>query len=265
MEQPTANSQQPTSPHVIVLGSGTSNGIPTLGVTYPTGYLDNPKNHRTRPSIIVLGPTGNLLVDCAPEMRIQVTRENIREIEAVLITHTHADHVMGMDDLRSISLRTKRDVVIYTLPRYQEDIRRIFPYAFADFPPEIEVPRFDLRDVPEVLHVGGLDFDMFQVWHGKTPVLAFRVNDFAYVTDVSDIPPEGRAKLNGLDTLILDAVRIKPHPNHFHLAKAIEVAQQIGAKKTYFTHLSHDYDHDKTNADLPKGIELAHDRLRIPI
>src|SRR5690349_19243585 len=149
-----------------------------------------------RPSILVQGQTGNLLVDCSPEMRIQVTRENISTIEAVLITHTHADHVMGMDDLRSISLRTKRDIPIYTLPRYQEDIKRIFPYAFADFPPEIEVPRFDLRNVPETLQVGGLAFDIFQVWHGKTSVLAFRVNNFAYVTDVSEIPPEARKHLN---------------------------------------------------------------------
>jgi len=264
MDQPTAHSQ-PQTPQVIVLGSGTSNGIPTLGVTYPPGYLNNPKNHRMRPSILVQGPTGNLLVDCSPEMRIQVTRENISTIEAVLITHTHADHVMGMDDLRSITLRTKRDIPIYTLPRYQEDIKRIFPYAFADFPTEIEVPRFDLRDVPDQLEVGGLTFHIFQVWHGKTPVLALRVNNFAYVTDVSDIPPEARAHLNHLDTLILDAVRYKPHPNHFHFEKAIEVAQEIGAKMTYFTHLSHDYDHDKTNADLPNGIELAYDRLRIPI
>jgi len=236
-----------------------------LGMTYPPGYLDNPKNNRTRPSIIVLGPTGNLLVDCTPELRIQVTRENITNIEAVLITHTHADHVMGMDDLRSISLRTKRDMPVYTLPRYQEDIRRIFPYAFADFPPEIEVPRFDLHDVPETLSVGGLDFRFFQVWHGKTPVLALRTGNFAYVTDVSEIPGEARALLNGLDTLILDAVRLKPHPNHFHYEKAIEVAKEVGAKRTYFTHLSHDYDHDKTNAELPPGIELAYDRLRIPI
>jgi phosphoribosyl 1,2-cyclic phosphate phosphodiesterase len=252
-------------PEVIVLGSGTSNGVPMLGMTYPQGYLDNPKNNRTRPSILILGPTGNLLVDCSPELRIQVTREGITDIEAVLITHTHADHVMGMDDLRSITLRTKRDMPIYTLPRYQDDIRRIFPYAFADFPPEIEVPRFDLHDVPETLEVGGMKIDIFQVWHGKTPVLALRTGNFAYITDVSEIPLDARAKLNGLDTLILDAVRLKPHPNHFHFERAIEVAKEIGAKQTYFTHLSHDYDHDKTNAQLPAEIQLAHDRLRINI
>ncbi len=265
MDQATSHKPQATSPQAIILGSGTSNGIPTLGVSYPDTYLANPKNHRTRPSLMLVGPTGNLLVDCAPEMRIQVTREGITKIDAVIITHTHADHVMGMDDLRSITLRTKKDMTIYTLPRYQEDIRRIFPYAFADFPPEIEVPRFDLQDAPDHLDIGGMSIDIFQVMHGNIPVLALRTGNFAYVTDVSYIPPEARAQLNNLDTLILDAVRIKPHPNHFHFDKAIEVAQEIAAKKTYFTHLSHDYDHDKTNAELPPGIELAYDRLRIQI
>jgi phosphoribosyl 1,2-cyclic phosphate phosphodiesterase len=249
----------------IVLGSGTSNGVPMLGVQYPPEYLANPKNHRTRPSILLLGPAGNLLVDCTPELRIQVTREHIYEIEAVLITHTHADHVMGMDDLRSITLRTKRDMPVYTLPQYQEDIRRIFPYAFAEFPVGVEVPRFDLRDVPQRLNVGGMEIDIFQVWHGKTPVLALRTGGFAYLTDVSEIPEEALTHLKGLDTLILDAVRKRPHPNHFHYEKAIQVAKEIGARQTYFTHLSHDYDHDLTNAELPFGIELAFDGMRIPI
>jgi phosphoribosyl 1,2-cyclic phosphate phosphodiesterase len=249
----------------IVLGSGTSNGVPMLGIQYPPDYLSNPKNHRTRPSILLLGPAGNVLVDCSPELRLQVTREEIYEIDAVLITHTHADHVMGMDDLRSITLRTKRDMPVYTLPQYQDDIRRIFPYAFAEFPAGVEVPRFDLRDAPEVLNVGGMEITLFQVLHGRAPVIALRTGDFAYVTDVSEIPPEARRHLDGLETLILDAVRKRPHPNHFHYERAIEVAQEIGAKKTYFTHLSHDYDHDLTNEELPSGIELAYDRLRIAI
>lgn len=252
-------------PQVIVLGSGTSNGVPMLGLRYPAEYLANPKNHRTRPSILIEGPNGNLLVDCAPELRVQMTRELIYDIEAVLITHTHADHVMGMDDLRSISIRTRQDMPVYTIPRYQEDVRRIFPYAFMDFPPGVEVPRFDLRDVQETIDVGGLEYEIFQVWHGPTPVLGLRTRGFAYITDVSEIPLEAREHLNGLDTLIVDAVRFKPHPNHFHFEKAIEVSQEIGAKMTYFTHLSHDYDHDKTNAELPPSIELAYDGLRIPI
>src|SRR5579859_4210341 len=241
---------------VIVLGSGTSNGVPSLGVTYSEKFLANPKNHRTRPSILFAGSEGNVLVDCAPELRLQLLREHIMMVDAVIITHTHADHVMGMDDIRAFCLLTKRSMPVYTTPEYQEDIRRIFRYAFEDQPTG-EVPRFDLIDIPERFHCCGLDLQVMTVMHGPIPVLAIRVNDFAYVTDVSYIPAEARVRLNGLETLILDAVRYRPHPNHYHFDKAIEVATEIGALNTYFTHLSHDYDHDLIESQLPKGIHLA--------
>ena len=253
------------TPEAIILGSGTSNGIPTLGIEYPPGYLDNPKNHRTRSSVVLKGPTGNLLVDCSPEMRLQLTREEIMMVDAVLITHTHADHIMGMDDLRSFCLRAGRDMPIYATPNNQTDICRVFKYAFEDFPPGIEVPRYDLRPVPEILDVGGMPIRTMWVLHGSLPVVALRLGDFAYVTDVSEIPPEAWDQLQGLGTLVLDAVRIKPHPNHFHFDKAVEVALELGATQTYFTHLSHDYDHDITNAALPRAIALAYDGLRIDV
>lgn len=191
-------------------------------------------------------------------------REDVFDVEAVMVTHTHADHVMGMDDLRSLCLKYQRPIPIYTAPRYQEDIRRIFPYAFQQFPKGIWVPRFELYDVPAVLNLGGLEIRTFWVEHGPLPVLALRVGGFAYVTDVSHIPEEAWNQLTGVETLVLDAVRYKPHPNHFHFDRALEVAREIGAKKTYLTHLSDDYDHDKTNAELPDDIELAYDGLRIP-
>ena len=248
----------------VVLGSGTSNGVPMLGVEYPTEYLANPKNWRTRASIILLGPGGNVLVDCAPELRLQMAREKLTRIDDVIITHTHADHVMGMDDLRSICMKTKRPMPIYADESSQADIRRIFPYAFAEHAAGIEVPRFDLHCPGEVLELCGMEIQILRVMHGpKVQVLALRVNDFAYVTDVNFIPPNEMKRLRGLDTLILDAVRYKPHPNHYHFDAAIEVAQELGARMTYFTHLSSDYDHDKTNAELPPGIQLAYDGLRI--
>ncbi len=249
----------------IVLGSGTSNGVPTLGIDYPPEFLANSKNHRTRPSLLLKGPTGNVLIDCAPEMRLQLIREDIKEVEAVIITHTHADHIMGMDDLRSFCLRMKRDMPVYTLPRYQEDIRRVFNYAFGEFPPGIEVPRYDLRDAPETLPVAGLELKLRIVEHGPWPVLAVLVGRFAYVTDVKTISSEVFEELRGLDTLILDAVRYRPHPNHLHFDAAVEMALELGARQTFFTHLSHDYDHDVVNATLPPGIALAYDGLRIPV
>jgi len=252
-------------PEAIILGSGTSNGVPALGKPYSPEFLANPKNHRTRSSLLLLGPTGNVLVDCAPEMRLQVTGLGITQIDAVIITHAHADHVMGMDDLRSICIRTKQPILVYTLEQHARDIRRIYEYAFREFPPGIAVPRFDLREMPETLTVGGIDIESFIVDHGDTPVIGLRVNKMAYITDVSFIPPAAEAKLQGLDYLILDALRYKAHPNHFNMDQAIAAARRIGAKQTYFTHLSDDYDHDKVNADLPKGIELAYDGLRLRI
>jgi phosphoribosyl 1,2-cyclic phosphate phosphodiesterase len=249
----------------IILGSGTSNGVPTLGIDYPAEFLANPKNHRTRPSLLLEGPSGSLLVDCAPEMRLQLLREGIGMVDAVLVTHTHADHIMGMDDLRSFCLKAKRDMPVYARPEAQADIRRVFDYAFRSFPDGIEVPRFDLRDVPDPLSVGGMEVETMTVLHGAMTVVALRLGDFAYVTDVSEIPEKSWRRLAGLKTLILDAVRIAPHPNHFHLARAIEVAQALGAEQTYFTHLSHDFDHDVTNATLPPGIALAYDGLRIDV
>jgi phosphoribosyl 1,2-cyclic phosphate phosphodiesterase len=194
-----------------------------------------------------------------------MARERECDIDSVLITHTHADHVMGMDDLRSISGKTGRDVPVYALPEHQDDIRRIFPYAFQEFAPGIQVPRFSMVDIPPVLELCGMTLLCFKVWHGKTTVVAFRTGDFAYITDVSKIPEEHYSLLDGLQTLVLDAVRLRPHPNHLHYDAAVEVAQRIRAKQTFFTHLSHDYDHDEFEKTMPDGIRLAYDGQRITI
>lgn len=249
----------------VVLGSGTSNGVPMLGVEYSPSFLAEAKNHRTRSSLLLRGPSGNVLVDCAPEMRLQLLRADVKSLDAVIITHTHADHIMGMDDLRSFCIVQRRDMPVYTLAQYQDDIRRIYPYAFREFPPGIEVPRFDLQDCPGQLELAGLQIRTFVVEHGTVPVIGLRVNNFAYLTDVSKIPDSVWPWLVGLETLVLDAVRYKPHPNHFHFDAAIEIAERIGAKCTYFTHLSHDYDHAIVEATLPPQIRLAFDGLELEI
>lgn len=247
----------------IVLGSGTSNGVPSLGIEYPTRFLRDPRNHRTRTSLVLRSAKGAVLVDCTPEMRLQLLREGIRHIDAVIVTHTHADHIMGMDDLRSFCLRTKRSMPIYAWPDYQADLRRVFSYAFKEFPDGIEVPRFELRDLPECLSLAGIDMEILRVVHGPWPVAGIKVGSFAYLTDVGDIPAPAWDRLKGLDCLILDAVRYKPHPNHFHFDRAVEVVSQLQPRITYFTHLSHDYDHAEDEAELPAEIRLAYDGLRI--
>lgn len=251
-------------PQAIFLGSGTSNGCPSLGFDYSQEFLSNPKNWRTRPSLLLRGPGGNFLIDCAPEMRLQLLREHVKDIEAVLITHTHADHIMGMDDLRCFELRSQKQMRIYAQPADQEVIRRVFAYAFGVYPPDVHVPKFELCNCPPVIKEAGLDIHTFIVMHGPTPVVGIRCGGLAYLTDVNHIPDPARPFLKNLDVLILDAVRRRPHPNHYHFDEAIRVAEEIGAKQTYFTHLSHDYDHDVVEStELPPHIRLAYDGLVI--
>ncbi len=253
------------SGEAIILGSGTSNGVPMLGVHYSPEFLANPKNCRMRSSCLLKGPTGNFLIDCGPEMRLQLVRESIFSVHEVLITHTHADHVMGMDDLRSFCMVEGRELSIYTLPRYQQDIRRIFPYAFGSVPEGVIVPRFDLRDAPEVLESCGLSIHIFEVQHGSVPCLGVRVNDFAYITDVSFISENVKFQLQNLDVLVIDAVRHEPHPNHFHFDATLAVIAELKPKMAYLTHLSHEYDHNTFEDSLPPNVRLAFDGLSIPI
>lgn len=236
-----------------------------LGRQYDPEFLANPRNHRTRSSILFQGPRGNLLVDCSPEMRLQLTREGILDVNDVIITHTHADHVMGMDDLRSISMHFHRDVRVTTLPQHQADIRRIYPYAFQPAAPGIFVPRFDLQDMQPEMTLAGLPVRLFVVKHGPTDVIGVRVGDFAYITDVSEIPDDVRPVLEGLDTVMLDSTRFAPHVNHFHFDAAMAEAERIGARLTVLTHLSHDYDHDAFEAGLPANVRLAYDGMRLPV
>jgi phosphoribosyl 1,2-cyclic phosphate phosphodiesterase len=249
----------------VILGSGTSTGVPTLGFDYTEAFLANPKNHRTRPSLLLRGPEGDVVVDCGPDMRLQLLREGVRDVAAAIITHSHADHIMGMDDLRSFSLRTGRPMPVYAQAADHEVIRRVFAYAFEPFPPGVLVPRFELLEAPALLQLAGLAIETMIVLHGSMPVLALRVGDFAYVTDASHIPGAAWARLQGLETLVLDGLRYRPHPNHFTLAQAVEVASRLAARQTYFTHLAHDFDHDLTNATLPAGMALAYDGLSLPI
>jgi phosphoribosyl 1,2-cyclic phosphate phosphodiesterase len=198
-------------------------------------------------------------------MRHQLLREGILDVESVIITHTHADHIMGLDDIRAFCLKYQKPIPVYASPESQADIERIFPYAFAESRPGIWVPRLEFREIRPQLAVAGLTIHTFFVDHGSLPCLAFRVNDVAYLTDVSHIPEGVMPALRGLKTLVLDAVRFRPHPNHFHFEKALEVAEEIGAETTYLTHLSDDYHHPVTEATLPKGIKLAFDGLNIQL
>jgi len=250
---------------VIVLGSGTSHGVPMIGCECAVCTSDDPRDKRTRPSIFVRCGAVRILVDTSPELRIQCLANGIREVDAVLFTHHHADHVAGLDDLRRFNWIMKRAVPCYGTERTLASIRRMFAYAFE--------PAFDSPHSRPQLDFHAIDHSPFEIHserivpipllHGPMPVLGFRFGRFAYCTDCSTIPEESMTLLRDLDVLILDALRPTPHPTHLSVDQAVELSRRIGAGRTYFTHMAHQLRHAETNASLPDGIELAHDGLRI--
>ncbi len=214
-------------------------------------------------------PEGNLLVDTPPDLWRQLVRERIGLIHATLFTHEHADHLFGLDDLRLFAHYLGRPVPIYCETAVEERIRKSFDYAFAPDAagyhaggvPQLEFRRIDTTPF-ELL---GAKVTPLRLRHGRFNVLGFRFGRVAYCTDTNGIPDETWPLLEGLDVLILDALRHKPHPTHFSLGEALEVAQRVGASRTLFTHLSHDLEHAITNEALPPGMELAHDGMKIPL
>ena len=254
---------------ILVLGSGTSHGVPMIGCDCKVCSSKEPKNQRTRSSIIVTHGGKSILVDTTPELRLQSLANNVRQVDAVLITHTHADHIFGLDDLRRFNDLSNAEIPVYGTSEVLEDIGRIFPYIFIHTQVGGGKPRISLNELESEFELFGLAIRSLPVLHGRLPVMAFRFEvgseSFGYVTDVSQIPDETMACLYGLDLLILDAVRFDPHPTHFGLYQALEVIAKLKPKQAYLTHLSHSFDHYEVNAQLPKGVELSYDGLRVVI
>jgi phosphoribosyl 1,2-cyclic phosphate phosphodiesterase len=254
---------------MILLGTGTSVGVPMIGCGCQVCRSTNPKNRRLRCSAILGLPGGNLLIDTSPDVRTQLLREQIGMVHSVLYTHEHADHVFGLDDLRMMQFYLGGPVPLYCEPPVENRIRKSFDYAFnldaqthPGAVPQLAFHRIGL-DPFEIL---GATFVPIRMQHGRRfEVLGFRFGNVAYCTDTNAIPPESMERLAGLDVLILDALRPRGHATHFSLEQAIEVAQQLAPKQTYFTHMSHELEHEATNASLPAGMALAYDGLRIDL
>jgi len=249
---------------VLVLGSGTSHGVPMIGCDCPVCTSGDPKDSRTRPSIWIRVGKTCLLIDTAPELRLQCVTHGVKRVDAVLFTHHHADHVAGLDDLRRFNHLSGRALPCYGAARTLDRLQRMFAYAFvAESDSPHSRPQLDLHPVePAPFTIGDAHIVPIPLMHGPLPVLGFRLGRFAYCTDCNHIPESSLALLTGLDVLILDALRHTPHPTHFNLEQAVAMAQQIGARQTYFTHLTHQLGHQRTNAQLPAGMALAHDGLR---
>jgi phosphoribosyl 1,2-cyclic phosphate phosphodiesterase len=247
---------------LIVLGSGTSHGIPMIGCDCSVCTSGDPRDKRTRASALFSYDGHNLLIDTSPEIRLQCIACDIRRVDAILFTHFHADHIVGLDDVRRFNWLQDGPITLYGDRPTLERLRQTFAYAFVEDPdypsakPELQMA---LLDGP--LELLGRRVVPIPLMHGPLPVLGFRVDNIAYCTDCSFIPDESRKLLRGLDVLVLDAVRRRPHATHFNLEQAVEEARRIGARRTYFTHIAHELKHAETNAELPPGMELAYDGL----
>jgi len=256
--------EQLKTPHfsVTFLGTGTSHGIPVIACECVVCKSTEPEDKRLRSSILISSASTQVAIDCGPDFRTQMLREKVKKLDALVLTHEHRDHLAGLDDIRVFNYKNEGPFDIYCTEWVADNIREGWPYIFKPAPypgiPSINFRYFN----QEPFSIGNLVFEPLKVWHYKLEVHGFRIGNFAYITDVSQIPEECFDKLQNLDTVVLGALRHKPHISHFSLSEAIEAAQKIQAKNTYFIHMSHDMGlHHVEQAKLPENMFFSFDGL----
>ena len=264
----------PQVAEVIFLGTGTSVGVPVIGCDCSVCQSEDSRDNRTRCAIVVQIPTtetsqgGTLLIDTPPDLRAQLLREKIPLVHTILFTHEHADHIFGLDDVRLFPFRLGAPVPLYCESKVEDRIRHSFDYAFYDrkpthpgATPQLVFHSIDSKNDFQVL---GVNVTPIRLKHGPHfDVLGFRIGDFAYCTDTNEVPESSLAKLRGVKTLVIGALRHEEHPTHFNVEQAIELSRLVGAERTLLTHCGHNLGYVETMAALPPGVELAYDGLRI--
>jgi phosphoribosyl 1,2-cyclic phosphate phosphodiesterase len=245
-----------------VLGSGTSMGVPTLGCPCDVCHSADPMDRRTRPSIMVSYAGKNVVIDTTPDFRAQAMREGITHVDAVIYTHAHADHILGLDDLRPLTFRGI-DIPLYGDARTLIRLQEMFGYIFDGEYKYGGSAKVVLKALEDNLDLGGAIFRQVRVKHGDTDILGFRFGSAAYLTDFSDIPEESMTQLRDLDILFLDALRHRPHPTHSTLGNSLRIVEELRPTRAFFTHISHDLPHVATNATLPPNVRLSHDGLKL--
>lgn len=250
---------------VTMLGSGTSTGVPVIGCRCAVCRSDNPKNRRMRPGLKLELANGVVLVDTPTDLREQALRFGLPRLDAVLFTHAHADHIFGLDDIRIFNFRQGRAIPCYGSEATLAAIRRTFAYVFEAGQEGGGKPQLDLIPIRAPFELLGESVVPVPVWHGEMEVFGYRLGCFAYVTDCNVIPDTSFALLDGVEILILDALRYRPHSTHFSVDEAVEAAGRIGARRTILTHFSHDVDHDAPAVRLPEGVELGYDGLAFEV
>ncbi len=248
-----------------LLGTGTSHGIPVASCSCAVCTSNAPENKRYRSSISIRKNGKCLIIDTTPEFRLQTVRASIKEVDSVLITHAHADHLHGIDDLRPFSW--KQRIPIWAKEDVCKEIRERFPYIFNPPGQGGGTPQISINKIEPGSHIKsqGIEITPVPVYHGNLEILGFRIGNFAYITDCSAIPESSMELLNGVKTLVLGALRYRPHETHFSIPEALEVIKKISPERAYLTHLCHDVDHFQLKADLPEGVEPAWDGLQLDI
>lgn len=247
------------------LGTGTSTGVPSIACECETCLSDDPRDKRLRVSILIEHGNQVVLVDTSSDFRQQALRYGLKRLDAVLITHCHADHIFGLDDIRPLNFRYGA-LGVYANERAWPDIRRMFKYIFEPSHfggglPEV-IPHTVVAGAPFCL-ADNFNITPLEVIHGRLPVMAYRFNDFAYATDLSEIPPQTVAALRNLDVLVLDCLRFKQHPTHLWVDRALEYIEEIKPRRTFLTHIAHDVKHERDSKKLPPGVEWAYDGLMV--
>ncbi len=248
-----------------VLGSGTSMGVPTIGCSCPVCLSSDPHDKRTRPSALVQYDGHSVVIDTTPDFRAQALRANLKRLDAVLFTHAHADHILGLDDIRPFNFHQGGKIPIYGSPDTLRVIRDVFRYIFEDVNPASAIPLVEVNQIDGPVRLFGLDFTPVPVLHGKMEVLGFRFGRAAYLTDFSEIPKSSLPLLEDLDILFLDALRHTPHPTHCTVAQAMAYVEQLRPRKAFFTHICHDLGHSATNSRLPEHVRLSYDGLQLEV
>ena len=252
---------------MLFLGTGTSMGVPTLGCACAVCHSPDPRDRRSRSSIALQFQGHTVLIDTGPDFREQLLREHIDRVDAVFYTHGHADHVLGFDDLRPLTFGKPGLTPLFADDPTADILERIFEYTFRKvdrYPTSARVDLQRLSAAPgTVVPLFGADFERIPVTHGRNAIAGYRFGSAAYLTDMSDIPDSSMDRLRDLDIVVLDALRREPHPSHSHLSNSLRLAERIGARRTYFTHISHDLSQAALDAELPSHVRLAHDGLRL--
>ncbi|HEY1264090.1 MAG TPA: MBL fold metallo-hydrolase [Terriglobales bacterium] len=246
-----------------VLGSGTSMGVPTIGCDCAVCHSADPRDRRTRPSILIEYGGHTVLIDTTPDFREQAIREQIKQLDAVLYTHGHADHVLGLDDLRPLSYHRENKIPLYARPEAAAVLQRIFRYIFEADYKFGGLARVEMKELNGPVELFGARFEPVKVLHGDAEIVGFRFGSAAYLTDFSGIPEESFTQMRDLDILFLDALRHTPHPTHSTVENSLKIVERVNPKRAFFTHICHDLPHEETNASLPPHVRLSYDGMKL--